>query len=89
MNVTVNKTLQDRLVPGGFWKQLMHQCGKGQAQAPAKTYQSLEFTYRKLTAPHFRAFLQRPRAMAEQLLSCCATAQVTNHHSAPPKQPLN
>lgn len=86
MNVTVNKTRQDRLVPGGFWKQLMHQCGKGQAQAPAKTYQrqSLEF-YRKLPAPHFRAFLQRHRAVAEQLLPCCAPAQVTNQHSAPPK----
>lgn len=74
MNVTVNKTLQDRLVPGGLWKQLMHQCGKGQAQGPAKTYQrqSLEFTYTKLPAPHFRAFLQRLRAVAEQLLSCCA-----------------
>jgi len=40
MNVTMNKTLQNRLVPGGIWKQLLHQRGKGQAQAHAKTYQS-------------------------------------------------
>lgn len=61
MNVTMNKALQNRLVPGGFWKQIMHQCGKGQAQAHAKTYQrqSLEFPYRKVTATDFRAFLQR------------------------------
>lgn len=74
MNVTVNKTLQDRLVPGGFWKQLMHQCGKGQAQTAAKTYQrqSLEFTDSKLPAPHFRAFLQRPRAAA--VLLCHSTS---------------
>lgn len=86
MNVTVNKTLQDRLVPGGLWKQLMHQCGKGQAQTPAKTYQRQSWSLlTEHSQLHTSDLPAEAKSMAEQLLSCCATAQVTNQHSAPPR----
>lgn len=46
------------------------------------------FHYRKFTATDFRAFLKRWRTMAKHLLSCCAIARGTDHHSASPKTAL-
>lgn len=43
------------------------------------------FHYRKFTATDFRAFLQRQRTTAKQLLPRCVPRQGTSHHSAWPK----
>lgn len=84
MNVTMNKTLQNRLVPGGCWKQLMHQCGKGQAWAHAKTHQkeSLEFPLQKIHS-------NRLQSLPEEMKDHGKASVVMLCHSTRNRSPLS
>lgn len=80
-NAAVNQTLQNRPVPGGCWKQLMHQCGKCQAQAHYKTQRpGLNFSLQKI---HSNRLQNLPAERKDHSKAAAATLCPSTRNKSP------